>query len=131
MHRTREILRQKWHLGRSHREVAASVGVSVGVVSKTVTRAHSAGLDWYHVEQLDDGQLSLRLYGERDLSDPTRPEPDCAWLHHERQKRGVTLELLHLEYLQVHPNGYKYTQFCQRYRRWLTSCPAFLVDSVA
>ena len=119
MHRTREILRQKWLVGRSHREVAASVGVSVGVVCKTVSRAQAAGLNAYAIEQLDDKQLDVRLYGERNLSDPTRPEPDCAWLHHERQKRGVTLELLHLEYLQVYPNGYKYTQFCQRYRRWL------------
>jgi transposase len=30
----------------------------------------------------------------------------------------VTLELLHLEYLQEHPSGYKYTAFCERYRRW-------------
>ena len=119
MHRTREILRQKWALGRSHRDVAASVAVSVGVVAKTVARARTAGLDWDVLQELDDAQLELRLYGRRDLSDPNRPEPDCAWLHQERQKRGVTLELLHLEYLQEHPNGYRYTQFCERYRRWL------------
>src|SRR5207245_1364212 len=32
---------------------------------------------------------------------------------------GVTLELLHLEYLEQHPDGYRYTQFCEVYRRWL------------
>jgi transposase len=31
----------------------------------------------------------------------------------------VTLELLHLEYLEQHPDGYRYTQFCECYRRWL------------
>lgn len=30
----------------------------------------------------------------------------------------MTLELLHLEYLQTHPGGYQYTAFCERYRRW-------------
>jgi len=45
--------------------------------------------------------------------------PDCAYLHVERRKTGVTLELLHLEYLEKHPNGYRYTQFCERYREWL------------
>ena len=30
MRKTKEILRQKWALGRSHREIAASLGVSVG-----------------------------------------------------------------------------------------------------
>jgi transposase len=27
--------------------------------------------------------------------------------------------LLHLEYLEQHPDGYRYTQFCEIYRRWL------------
>jgi transposase len=35
------------------------------------------------------------------------------------QQRGVTLELLHLEYLEQHPDGYRYTQFCEVYRRWV------------
>ena len=45
--------------------------------------------------------------------------PDCVRLHAERHKPGVTLELLHLEYLEQHPDGYRYTQFCEIYRRWL------------
>ena len=32
----------------------------------------------------------------------------------------MTRELLHLEYLEQHPDGYRwYTQFCECYRRWL------------
>jgi transposase len=31
----------------------------------------------------------------------------------------VTLELLHMEYLQGNPSGYSYTSFCNRYRDWL------------
>jgi transposase len=45
--------------------------------------------------------------------------PDCEYLHAERKKPGVTLELLHHEYLEKHPDGYRYTQFCERYREWL------------
>jgi transposase len=74
MRKIREILRQKWELGRSHREVA---------------RAAPGG---------------------------SRPRPDCSYLHTERRKPGVTLELLHLEYLEQHPDGYSYTQFCEIYR---------------
>ena len=40
-------------------------------------------------------------------------------MHREHKRPGVTLELLHLEYLEKHPNGYRYTQFCELYRRWL------------
>ncbi len=46
MRKTREILRQKWELGRTHRQVAASVGASAGAVAGTVGRASEAGLDW-------------------------------------------------------------------------------------
>lgn len=32
---------------------------------------------------------------------------------------GVTLELLQLEHLQQHPNGYRCSAFCRHYREWL------------
>ena len=36
----------------------------------------------------------------------------------ELKKPGVTLQLLHVEYRERHPDGYGYTQFCEPYRRW-------------
>ena len=120
MRHTREILRQRLTLGRSHRAIAQSLGISHGVVGTTVLRAQAAGLDWVQVEALTDDDLERRLYGLRVMAGPRdRPWPDCAALHAERRKPGVTLELLHLEYLEQHPDGYRYTQFCEIYRRWL------------
>jgi hypothetical protein len=57
MRNVKEILRQKWILGRSNREVAASVGVSAGAISQVTTRAKSAKLEVSQVEQLDEEQL--------------------------------------------------------------------------
>ena len=34
------------------------------------------------------------------------------WIHREYRRAGVTLELLHEEYLQAHPSGFSYTTFC-------------------
>ena len=120
MRHTREILRQKWVLRRSHREVARSLGISNGAVGTTVLRAQTAGLDWTQVEGLPDEALEARLYGRPEVAGQRgRPWPDCVWIHAERRKPGVTLELLHLEYLEQHPAGYRYTQFCEIYRRWL------------
>jgi transposase len=99
MRQIREILRQKWGLGQSHRAVAESLRISNGTVGSTVLRARAAGLDWAQVERLTDEVLEARVYVER-------------------RKPGVTLELLHLEYLEQHPDGYRYTQFCEFYRRW-------------
>jgi DNA-directed RNA polymerase specialized sigma24 family protein len=42
MRQTREILRQKWCLGRSHREIAESLRISSGAVGKTALRARAA-----------------------------------------------------------------------------------------
>jgi transposase len=36
----------------------------------------------------------------------------------ELRRPGVTLKLLHEEYLAQHPDGYGYTQFCEAYREW-------------
>ncbi len=119
MRKLREILRQKWPLVRSHRQVAASLNVSVGTVTSVLRRATHAGLDWGQVEALPDEVLEARLYGAPAAPGATRPLPDCAWIHTERRKPGVTLELLHLEYLEQHPGGYRYTRFCDLYRRWL------------
>lgn len=62
MRETREILRQKWLLKWTHREVAASVGVSAGVVGLAMRRAADAKLDWAGVESIDDVELERRLY---------------------------------------------------------------------
>ena len=121
MRKTKEILRHVWQLGRTHREAAVSLCVSAGVVSQTKARAERAGLTWETVQGLSEDALEARLYGDRrGPVGAERPMPDCAYLHAERRKPGVTLELLHLEYLEKEPGGYRYTQFCEIYRRWLS-----------
>jgi transposase len=121
MHKTREILRQKWLLGRTHWQTATSNGTSPGAVGSVLARAKAAGLTtWEQVTQLDDEALERTLYGAAVVEPGVAPaEPDCAWIHRERRRPQVTLELLHLEYLRQHPNGLRYTAFCNRYRAWL------------
>jgi transposase len=93
--------------------------VGAGVVGSTVTRATAVGLrSWPEVERLGEGELDALLYAA-STREEQRPEPDCAWIHRERPRVGVTLQLLHDEYRQQHPDGYGYTAFCDRYREWL------------
>lgn len=119
MRNIREILRLKWVAQRSHREAARSLGVSVGAVASAVGRARARDLTWAAVEALSDDALERLLYGPtaREI-DGSRPKPDLAWLHQELRRPGVTLELLHVEYLAAHPTGYRYSAFCGRYRAW-------------
>ncbi|HVK84791.1 MAG TPA: IS21 family transposase [Kofleriaceae bacterium] len=119
MRKTKEILRQKWALQRAHRAIATSVGVSAGAVGGAIERARAAGLtSWAQVEPLDEPTLEAMLYGA-STREALRPDPDCSWIHRERSRPGVTLELLHDEYRQKHPDGFGYTTFCDRYREWL------------
>jgi transposase len=120
MRTIREILRLKWVAQRSHREAARSLGVSAGTVAAAVGRARARALTWEAVETLSDDALERLLFGPRaaEIADGRRPEPDLAGLHQELRRPGVTLELLHVEYLAAHPTGYRYSAFCARYRAW-------------
>jgi transposase len=121
MRKTREILRLKWELGRSHREVAASLGVGVGTVSMALERARAAGLGlgWETVKLLGEEELDRRLYRRGEVICGDRAQADFVYLHTELRRPGVTLQLLHHEYLERHPDGYRYSQYCERYRQWV------------
>ncbi len=121
MRKVLEILRLKWELRLSNRRVARSAGVSPATVVNVLRRAATAGLSTYgQARQLGEAELEAALYPESAAAALiARPEPDCAWIHRERARPGVTLQLLHLEYLEANPGGYQYTAFCDRYREFL------------
>lgn len=119
MRNIREILRLRWTLQRPYRDVARSLGVSLGAVGSVVTRAAAKGLTWETVAGLSEDALEQTLYGPKLPASADRPAPDPVHIHTELRGVGVTLELLHLEYLAAHPNGYRYSAFCAHYRRWL------------
>ena len=118
MRKTKEILRLKWRHGASHRQIAAALAVGVGTPSELAARAKRAGLaTWEDIAALSDDELEARLYPPPAPSD-SRPEPDAAKIHLELRRTGVTLRLLHEEYLQVHADGYCYTRFVAKYNAW-------------
>jgi transposase len=121
MRKIREILRLKHDLGRSHRHIAAQLGISVGSVSEVARRAGGAGLGWPLPADLDDAELERRLYGQSTAAPGRRPLPVWSKIHQELKRVGVTLQLLWLEYREDHADGYQYTQFCEHYRRWRKS----------
>lgn len=114
MRKIREVLRAKWELRLSNRQAAKSAGVSPASVVKVVQRARDAGLASYaEVLALGEPELEALLYPDSGATGAPVPraEPDCAWIHRERARPGVTLELLHHEYLEQHPGGYQSQRF--------------------
>jgi transposase len=68
---------------------------------------------------MSDSQLHALLFPSAGPVGPSeRTLPDYVHLHTELKRKGVTLMLLWEEYYAEHPNGYRYSQFCELYRRW-------------
>ena len=119
MRRLREILRLKYEAGLPHRAIALACGVGLGTVSLYLGRATAAGLTWPLPDALDDAALEARLFTRPvHLADRERALPAWSEIHQELTRPGVTLQLVWSEYRSVHPTGYAYSQFCERYRRW-------------
>jgi len=45
-------------------------------------------------------------------------EPDWVRMHRELKRKHVTLAILWDEYIEQHPDGYRYSRFCELYRGW-------------
>ena len=117
MRKIREILRLRHEQGLSHREIARACVIGAGTVSRYLQKTAERGLGWPLPAELDDTTLEARLF-RRPAPATGRARPDCAYIHRELKRDGVTLQLLWEEYAQVHPDGYRYTQFCEIYRQW-------------
>jgi transposase len=119
MRKIREILRLKWECQLSERVIARSCCISRSTVAEYVRRAEAAGLKWPLPEDQSDTQLYELLYPKTQPPTPKATSlPDWEKLHLELRKKGVTLRLLWVEYLEKYPQGYGYSQFCNLYREW-------------
>ncbi len=119
MRKIKDVLRLKLDAQLSHERIAASLGISKGVVAKYVSAAAAAGLDWAQVQLLDEAALQHRLVGA-----PQRASgfvaPDYGRTHQELRRKGMTLMLLWEEHGTQHPGQtiHSYSQFCENYRRY-------------
>lgn len=117
MRKIREILRLTAQ-GLSQRQIAEAVGAARATVGDCLMRAKAAGLSWPLPDEHDDAALENLLYPPPRPSAEHRPMLDCAAVHKELRRKGVTLMLLWQEYKAAHPDGYQYSRFCQVYRDW-------------
>jgi transposase len=120
MRRIREVLRLKWRLGLSHRQIKRSVRLGYGTVCDYLQRAMLKKLSWEQVERLSDAELEDRLFPRPTSgSSGDRESPEWTGVHRDLKKKGVTLALLWQEYRErAAEGGYGYSRFCQLYRAW-------------
>jgi transposase len=118
MRQIRTVLRLRFAEKLSVRDTASSLAMARSTVSDYLNRARVAGLSWPLPAEMDDDALERRLFPDVTKSSSSYPQPDYATMKKELTKKGVTLQLLWFEYRELHPDGYGYSQFCQRYRDW-------------
>ncbi len=117
----KEILRLRYEVKLSQREIARSVRVSVGSVNQYLNRATQAGISWPLAQQMDQKALIKALFPDKSSSSRTGFfKPDWVTVQNELRSTGVTRQLVWEEYCQSHPyNAYSYSQFCHHYQVWL------------
>lgn len=116
MRKIDDVLRLAQDPKLSHRQIAKSLGISKTTVAAYLNLAREIGAVWPLTPEM---RLSLetRVF-EGTPPKSQKPLPYWPTVHLEIKKPGVTLQLLWEEYVAVHPDGYRYTQFCHYYREW-------------
>jgi transposase len=119
MRKIRDVLRLSLGEGLSRRQVGVAVGLPYTTIAHYLVRARAAGVAWPLPDGMDDAELERCLFPVAPGSRVTRPPPDFGAVHAELRRKGVTLELLWVEYRERHRGGgYGYSQFCNLYRQW-------------
>jgi transposase len=119
MRKIRELLRLKFELDLSDRQIAQSLSIARSSIKECLNRVAAARLSWPLPDELDDIALDALLYPSQPKSATSPiPWPDFAQVHRELSRPGVTRQLLWQEYKTQHPDGLQYSAFCDRYREW-------------
>ncbi|HSW09422.1 MAG TPA: IS21 family transposase [Bacillota bacterium] len=129
MRKLQERMRLRFEHQLGNRAIARSLRISPSTVSDLFGRFQAVGLSWPLPPDLGEASLEARLYPGQPAAGLPRPQPDWEYVHRERQRKGVTLQLLWLEYKEAHPDGYQYSQFCAGYRRWTQKLDVVLRQS--
>ncbi len=106
--------------GLTGRQIAAQ-GMSRTSVAMVLDAADREGIGWDDVAALDEADVYARLFPGRGEHDSVHAQPDWEKVHKELAKVGVTLKLLHGEYVDAcHSRGETamgYDRFCKSYQR--------------
>jgi transposase len=119
MDRIREVLRLK-EQGYSQRDIHRSTGISRSCIQRYLGKAAACALSFSEASTQSNDELRERL--ERKIPGRQRAsilDPDFRSVDQEyRSRKGVTLELLWLEWGETREQVYSYQTFCRRYREW-------------
>lgn len=119
MKNIKEVLRLKYGCGLSTRKIAACTNIGRSTVSDILTRFELSGLSWPLPNNRSEKEFFQAFYGENKTK-LSKVAPDFAHCFIALKRKGMTKQLLWEEYNeQYQDRAYRYSQFCEYYRRWL------------
>lgn len=120
-----KLILQLYESGMSQNEIARSQGMSKHSVSDVIHRAADLDIDWSDVAAKTEHEVYSMFFSERQKDAPVYPDPDWSYIHKELAKTGVTLKLLHAEYVDRQKSRalpyMGYDRFCKRYKSYTVS----------
>lgn len=124
MRKIRDCLRLYFEAGMSQSQIARTLQVGRGTFQSYLYRFTKANLEWSSASALSDDELESILFKNKaaiakTTSREQRPLPDFKYIHKEKKRPGVTLQLLWEEYIANYPDGLRRSQFCWYYQQWL------------
>ncbi|WP_343908758.1 IS21 family transposase, partial [Brachybacterium fresconis] len=107
--------------GLSGRAIAASQGMSRKSITAVLEAADAAEISWDDVADFPDGEVYAWLFPGRGEHESVFAQPDWERAHREMARVGVTLKLLHGEYVDAcaaaGDPAMGYDRFCKTYQR--------------
>jgi transposase len=121
MRKLKEVLRLH-SLGLKQQQIARSCQIAQSTVHHYLKAAAAAGMTWPLPADWDDQRLEQTLCGTPQLHSRRHKSerPDFDAIRQQLQShRHLTLQLVWEEYRRDHPDGYRYSRFCELYRDWV------------
>jgi transposase len=105
--------------GMTGRAIAEAHGMSRRSVLAVFDAADTGGLSWADLADLDDAEVYSRVFPGRGVHESVFVLPDWERVHAELARVGVTLKLLHAEYVGACERqggaAMSYDRFCKAY----------------
>ena len=113
-----KLVLQLRNQGLSGRAIALAQGIARNSVQAVLDMADRLGLGWDDVVEMSEAEVYATLFPGRGVHESVFAQPDWAGVHIELARVGVTLKLLHQEYVDVTGPGQavmSYDRFCRLY----------------
>ena len=109
--------------GLSGRAISTSLGASRRSIASVLEAAEQRNISWDDVQEKSENEVYALLFPGRGDHESIYAQPDWAAIHRELAKVGVTLKLLHGEYVDSQAGSGQpvmgYDRFCKVYQRFV------------